>query len=285
MTQEVEKITPEMLREWDACTDGYKGFCKLFPEGANLQTAMAGLINDLNRDDWAYWLFKRCRERGLFKSITDKGYRNSGDWNSGDWNSGDRNSGYQNNGYRNSGNWNSGDRNSGNRNSGNWNSGDRNSGYRNSGDWNSGDRNSGDWNSGDRNSGDRNSGYQNSGDWNSGDRNSGFFNSNTPKEIIVFNKPCPVSAWENAYKPNFLFFDLTLWISSGDMSDEEKAEHSYYEFTGGYLLSTNYKEAFRRSWELADPDDRAKVKDLPNFDADVFYEISGIDLREGGHGQ
>jgi len=40
-----------------------------------------------------------------------------------------------------------------------------------------------------------------------------------------------------------------------------------------------YKQSFIESWENADKEDREKVRDLPNFDADVFYEISGIDLR------
>jgi len=37
-----------------------------------------------------------------------------------------------------------------------------------------------------------------------------------------------------------------------------------------------YKGSFQKSWEQADPQDRIKIKDLPNFDADVFYELSGI---------
>ena len=206
----------------------------------------------------------------------NSGHQNSGDRNSGDRNSGDRNSGHQNSGHQNSGHQNSGDRNSGDRNSGDrnsghqnsghqnsghQNSGDRNSGDRNSGNWNSGDRNSGDWNSGYRNSGYRNSGYRNSGDgnsgdqnsgnWNSGDWNSGHLNSNTPTHIRVFNQECPIEAWQNAKKPALLFFS---------MADGE-----------------SYKDAFRRSWKAAPQDDRDLLEKLPNFDWDVFTEISGIE--------
>ena len=171
----------------------------------------------------------------------NSGYSNSGDWNSGDCNSGDCNSGNSNSGYRNSGN-----SNSGNRNSGDWNSGDSNSGYRNSGNSNSGYSNSGY-----RNSGNSNSGNRNSGDWNSGSRHSGAFCTGEPDTILVFDKPCSLRDWRDAYKPEFLYFNP----------------------------GKDYKKSFVESWDKADKQDRERVRELPNFDADVFYEISGIDLR------
>lgn len=41
-----------------------------------------------------------------------------------------------------------------------------------------------------------------------------------------------------------------------------------------------YKESFQKSWEDNSLEDNLRVKDLPNFDPDIFYEISGIDLRD-----
>ena len=136
-------------------------------------------------------------------------------------------------------------------------------------------RNNGDWNSGYRNSGDRNS-----GDWNSGDWNSGFLNSNTPNTIRVFNKEILLEAWDKAYKPKFLFFNLVFWVSSKDMTEKEKAENPSHETNAGFLRFLSYKEAFKKSWDEADKTDRERIRDLPNFDAEVFFEISGIDLRE-----
>lgn len=54
-------ITKETLRKWDACTDGYKRFCELFPDGADLQTASKGLIDD-GHPGWSDWLWWRCKE-------------------------------------------------------------------------------------------------------------------------------------------------------------------------------------------------------------------------------
>ncbi|MGB4106616.1 MAG: pentapeptide repeat-containing protein, partial [Alphaproteobacteria bacterium] len=143
--------------------------------------------------------------------------------------------------------------------------------------------NSGDWNSGHRNSGHRNSGHRNSGDWNSGDwnsghRNSGYFNTNTPESILVFNKPCDVAVWDESYKPRFLYIDLTVWISENEMTDQEKIDNPKFFVAGGYLKKRDYREVFQESWNKSDKEDRDKVRQLPNFDAALFKEITGIDV-------
>ena len=203
---------------------------------------------------------------------------NRGNWNIGNCNSGNRNSG----------NWNSGNRNSGNRNSGNWNSGNCNSGDCNSGDWNSGNwnsgncnsgnRNSGNRNSGDCNSGNRNSGDCNSGDWNSGDCNRGYFNSCTPP-IRIFNKETELKREEIKF-PDFLYFDLTVWVSYDTATEEEKEEHKKeIETCGGFLKTLDYKEAFRLAWDKADKEEHRKLLGLPNWNNKIFKEISGIDAE------
>ena len=229
----------------------------------------------------------------------NSGYRNSGNWNSGDWNSGDgnsgdRNSGDRNSGDRNSGNWNSGDMNTGNRNSGNGNSGDgnsgdknsgdknsgdgnsgdRNSGYGNSGDWNSGNGNSGDWNSGDGNSGDRNS-----GNWNSGDWNSGYFNSDEPC-LRMFNKMTYCKR-DDINIPSWCYFDLTVWVSHDTATEEEKKKYkNEIEICGGFLKTIDYKDAWRLAWNKASIEERKKLFELPNWDNEVFKEITGIDAEK-----
>ena len=211
--------------------------------------------------------------------LINSGYRNSGDRNSENGNSGDRNSG-----YRNSGNGNSGDGNSGNWNSGDWNSGDWNSGDGNSGDWNSGngnsgDRNSGNWNSGYRNSGYRNSGDGNSGDWNSGNGNSGYFNSNEPC-LRMFNKMTYCKR-DDINIPSWCYFDLTVWVSHDTATEEEKKKHkNEIEICGGFLKTIDYKDAWRLAWNKASIKERKKLFELPNWDNEVFKEITGIDAEK-----
>jgi len=173
-----------------------------------------------------------------------KGYYNSGDYNSGDYNSGDYNSG----------DYNSGDYNSGYYNSGYYNSGYYNSGYYNSGDYNSGNRNSGDYNSGNRNSGYYNSGNYNSGNWNSCDRETGFFNTKETQTVNIFNKPCSWEVWLYANKPSFIFFDL----------DEQ----------------LGYKGSWKKAYSTASKEERKLLLKLPNFDKDVFFELTGINVEE-----
>ena len=179
----------------------------------------------------------------------------------------------------NSGDWNSGNRNSGYRNSGDWNSGNWNSGYRNSGDWNSGNWNSGNCNSGDCNSGYRNSGNWNSGDCNSGDWNSGYFNSNEPN-ARMFNKMTNIKVSEVKI-PDWCRFDLTVWVSHDTASDEEKIKHKReIETSGGFLRSLDYKDAWRLAWNKASVEERKKLFDLPNWNNEVFKEITGIDAEK-----
>jgi hypothetical protein len=161
------------------------------------------------------------------------------------------NNGYDNTGVQNSGNWNSGNCNSGDRNSGNWNSGNRNSGH-----WNSGDYNSGDWNSGNRNSG-----SSNSGNWNSGDYNSGFFNTNEPT-IRLFNNDTNMTITEfrqSKYYAALMREPLLLT-----------------DYIDGKLINYDYKEACDIWWNKLTEENKKIIMSMPNFDAKIFEEITGI---------
>ena len=171
----------------------------------------------------------------------------------------------------NTGENNTGENNTGDRNSGNRNSGYNNSGYRNSGDSNSGHYNSGYWNSGD----------SNSGHWNSGHSNSGDFNSTTPDTIRCFNKDVDRETWEQADKPEFIYnVNPNIWVDESDMTDDEKEEFSKFHDRGGYLKTIEYKDAWKIAWDEASEEDKTLLSKLPNFDADVFEEITGINVKE-----
>jgi hypothetical protein len=159
--------------------------------------------------------------------------------------------------------------NSGNCNSGNWNSGDRNSGDRNSGNWNSGN-----WNSGNRNS----------GDWNTTSFSNGCFNTVSPK-IYMFNKPTDwtLEHWLNCRARYLLnqIDDCPLeYVYLSDMTDEEKAAHPEAETTRGYLKERTTADNARKWWAGLSADDRNVILSLPNFDAEIFKEITGIDVSK-----
>ena len=186
-------------------------------------------------------------------------------------------------GLCNSGNRNSGNRNSGDCNSGNRNSGDCNSGNRNSGDCNSGNRNSGNRNSGNRNSGNRNSGDWNSGDWNKTCFSNGCFNTESPK-IYLFNKPSNwnYSDWLNSDARYILMncpSNVLSWIWEDDMTDEEKEQHPEYLATGGFLKHIEEETGRQMWWDGLSDVQKDSVMQLPNFDKDIFKEITGISIE------
>lgn len=148
--------------------------------------------------------------------------------------------------------------------------GNCNNGSYNSGSYNSGNCNSGSYNSGNCNSGNWNSGHHNSGNW-----NSGFFNTDEPT-IRMFNKDTGLKRNKIRF-PSFLNFDLTIWVSKEQASNEELEKHKKeIETCNGFFKSLDYKDAFQKAWNEASEEEHQLVKNLPNFDADIFYKISGI---------
>ena len=163
-----------------------------------------------------------------------------------------------------------------------------NSGYRNTGNYNSGNRNSGDCNSGDcnsgyGNSGNWNSGYANSGDCNSGSRNSGFFNAKTPN-VRLFDKETTLSFEEfhnsKAYAILMKIPPLTRWIPEREMTEQEKQENESYQATAGYIKTYTLQECYATWWAELTAEEKEIIQQIPNFDASIFKEITGIDVEE-----
>ena len=230
---------------------------------------------------------------------------NTGNWNTGDWNTGDWNTGDWNTGNRNTGDWNTGSSNTGNRNTGDWNTGDcntgdcntgnRNTGNCNTGSSNTGNRNTGSSNTGNRNTGDCNTGNWNTGDWNTGDWNTGDWNVSNFNSgcfmteewsIPMFNKKtswtCQMWIDSDArYILNGMPRNITLeWVNKENMTDDEKDEHPEHKTTGGYLKAYSTADTRQAWWDGLSEGERDTVMQLPNFDAEIFYECTGIKVKE-----
>ena len=154
-------------------------------------------------------------------------------------------------------------------NMGEGNTGHSNSGDSNTGNSNSGDSNTGDWNTGNRNSGDSNTGY----------RNSGAFCTDSNPVVWLFDQPTAIKVrdWEDsdAYK---IMYNLNpnIWIYSSDMNDAQKEAYPEHETTGGFLKSLTMKDAWSDLWVNLTDDKKEIFTNLPNFDADKFEQITGI---------
>ena len=143
---------------------------------------------------------------------------------------------------------------------------------------NSGDCNSGDWNSGNRNSGNRNS-----GDWNKTCFSNGCFNTESPK-IFLFNKPSDwtYQDWLNSDARCILMdcpSNVLAWVWDDDMTDEEKEQHPEYSVTGGFLKHIEKETGRQMWWDGLSDRQKDIVMQLPNFDKDIFKEITGITVE------
>jgi len=169
----------------------------------------------------------------------------------------------------NTGEGNTGVFNSGDGNSGSYNSGHDNSGSYNSGHDNSGNRNSGHDNSGNRNSGDGNSGNYNSGNFCSCDHSSGIFMT---KKITyeAFNKQLTKEEYDALIESEgFSLLQHFRLYSFKARTEKDGQKH---------IVHLSYKAIWRMFWQTLTPEQKLTIKRMPHFDADVFYEITGIRL-------
>lgn len=119
----------------------------------------------------------------------------------------------------------------------------------------------------------------NSGSLNSGNCNSGYFNVDSPL-VRIFGKETDVKK-EDIDFPSWLYFDLTQWVSHDTATDKEKKEHkNEIKISGGFLKTLTYKEAFRLAWNKAQFSERKKLFSLPNWNNEIFMQISGIDAEK-----
>ena len=143
-------------------------------------------------------------------------------------------------------------------------------GLANTGNWNTGNCNTGNWNTGDRNT----------GDCNTSSFNNGCFNTIEPK-IMLFNKPSDMTYrdWLNSdakYLLNQIPKDVVEWVYEKDMTDEEKATYPTYKTTGGYLKVLDESECGQIWWDGLSERKKNIIKSIPNFDAEIFEQCTGI---------
>ena len=71
-----------------------------------------------------------------------------------------------------------------------------------------------------------------------------------------------------------------MWVSHDTATEEEKERYkNEIETCGGFIKTLKYKEAFRLAWDKANKEEHKKLLNLPNWDNEIFKEISGIDAE------
>jgi hypothetical protein len=221
--------------------------------------------------------------RGLERGNTgvfNTGDRNTGSQNTGSQNTGSQNTGSQNTGSQNTGSQNTGSQNTGDRNTGHWNTGNWNTGSQNTGHWNTGNQNTGRWNTGNWNTGSQNTGHWNTGSFNKCNHSTGFFNTQE-RTITIFSKDSGMT-YDEFYSSKYYDalnsapFVLTEWH---EFTEAEKNDSVIRQSIGGKLISYTYEEACTNWWKLLSNEAKETIQNIPNFDAKIFKEITGIDAE------
>ena len=117
---------------------------------------------------------------------------------------------------------------------------------------------------------------------NSGDRNSGYLCVGTPKPMI-FDNPCDLT-WDEL-ESLVPYVELPCgvdFIYSADMSEKEKTDFPNHVTLGGYLKSEPMLlvESFPIAWANMSDEEKLAWMSLPNFDAEKFLTITGVDVRK-----
>ncbi len=128
-----------------------------------------------------------------------------------------------------------------------------------------------------------NSGDCNSGDWNKTCFSNGCFNTESPK-IFLFNKlsDWTYQDWLNS-DARYILMDcpsnVLAWVWDDDITDEEKEQHPEYSVTGGFLKHIEKETGRQMWWDGLSDRQKDIVMQLPNFDKDIFKEITGITVE------
>ena len=74
--------------------------------------------------------------------------------------------------------------------------------------------------------------------------------------------------------------EILEWVWFDDMSEEEKEVNPNAEYTDGYLKIMKSHECAQDWWDKLKDTDKKIILGIPNFDREIFKEITGIDVGE-----
>lgn len=247
----------EEVHKYYSCDKySYNRFCEIEVLGEEICTAQEcasnhiKILREITGDELKTLLMQTDGNIGIF----NRGENNIGDTNIGNLNLGNNNRGLFNGGCGNYGDYNLGDFNCGEGNNGCGNIGNYNSGYKNIGSNNTGDNNHGNYNT---------------GMFNSCNNSTGYF-CNKEDTVKIFNVDSGLTREEflDSKYYNALIsarFILTKYVKYGE--DGEICNK---------LIKYPYKDACKNWWRELSQINKDIIISMPNFDANIFEEITGI---------
>ena len=89
----------------------------------------------------------------------------------------------------------------------------------------------------------------------------------------MFNKP--TGLLRSQINIPYIDLQLTEWLN---YTESEMSKDENKRLIGGYLKTIGYKTAWSNWLKTATKPQIADIKALPNFDANVFFEITGLKI-------
>lgn len=103
------------------------------------------------------------------------------------------------------------------------------------------------------------------------------------QHLQIFNTPVTESEYESTLKKlreSDVKIALTKWIEEKNITAEDKKNYSTYKELGGCLKVFSYEEAWSTWWSEATQKQKNAILDIPQFNAEIFKEITGIDVEK-----
>lgn len=106
-----------------------------------------------------------------------------------------------------------------------------------------------------------------------------YFNTKNHK-LYFFNKESDMSL-EDFRRSNLYYIlsklSLIEYVDKKNITDKEREQYKEYE--NRYYKILDFREGFTKFWKNLSKDEKQEIKKMPNFNHNMFYKISGIDVE------
>ena len=99
------------------------------------------------------------------------------------------------------------------------------------------------------------------------------------KNLMMFNEKVTEKEYQDtvdAFGVKKFVLSIAKWIDIKEVKSPTKEQTQM----GGYLKTLNYEEAWQEMWAEMKTEDKNFFKNLPHFNADIFKEITGIEITD-----
>lgn len=101
------------------------------------------------------------------------------------------------------------------------------------------------------------------------------------QNLMIFNKKVSEEVYNNTMKlinAKNIKLPIAKWTEYKDLPKDEQTTTT--KQLNGKLKTLSYQDAWKQMWSEFSADDKNFFKSLPNFDWEIFTEITGIEITD-----